>query len=143
MLAGQKIRNADDTSYTVRWRFDFANSPTKVGFWGTPGNQKTGEGLAAFQNKSGLIRASIEGRDLQGGAVKTLVEVDGHDFCNFQWMAAAKYALGGGDQVCPMKLLGMKLISRDFEYWVFPTGLVHREPRTAEDKSYHYATYGR
>lgn len=143
MLAGQQIRNADDTKYMVRWRFDFADKPTKVGFWGRAGDQKTGEGLAAFVNKEGLVRASIEGKDMNGGAIKTLIEVDGHDFCNFQWMAAAKYALGAGDQVCPMRLLGMKLISRDFEFWTFPTGLVHREPRTVEDKSFHYAGYGR
>lgn len=143
MLKGQQIRNPDATTYMVRWRFDFAKRPSAVGFWGRPGDQKTGEGLAAFANKEGLIRASIEGKDMNGGAIKTLIEVDGHDFCNFQWMAAAKYALGGGHQVCPMKLLGMKLISREFEYWAFPTGLVHREPRPEEDKNYHYATYGR
>lgn len=142
MLQGKQVRDADST-YMVRWRFDFLDKPTKVGFWGRPGDQKTGEGMAAFANGSGMVRAAIEGKDCGGGAIRTLVEVDGHDFCNFQWMAAAKYALGGGHQVLPVKLLGMKLVSREYEYWAFATGLVHREPRTEQDKSYHYATYGR
>ena len=62
MLKGQKIRNPDQTMYQLRWRFDFANKPTKVGFFNTPGNQKTGEGLAAFVNKEGLVRACVEGK---------------------------------------------------------------------------------
>ena len=139
-LKGSKIRDAD-SAYMVRWRYDFADKPTRYGYWSRPGVGV--EGSAWCANGPGLIRAAVEGKDANGGAIRTLHEVDGHDFCNFQWMAAALYGVGGGDQVCPSKLLGMKLVSRDFEYWVFSTGLVHKEPRTAEDKSFHYATYGR
>jgi len=52
------VPKQQDPRYRLRWRFDYANRPTKVGKWSHPGT--TRETQAKYQAKEGLVRAAIE-----------------------------------------------------------------------------------
>ena len=94
--------------------------------------------MAAFRNAEGLIRASIEAEDVVTNEIHTVVECDGPDYCNFQWIAAA-FGLSGGY----VKVIGISLISRDERCSVFVDGSTKIEKRTETDKKFHFETYGR
>jgi hypothetical protein len=96
--------------------------------------------MAYFQNKEGLVRASVEGKDILTREIKTLAECDGWDYVNFQWMAELRMR---SDGYGTSQHVGLKLVTRDFWIEVYARGNVLRVPRTEEDKNYHYATFGR
>ena len=48
--------------YDLRWRFDFSDGKVKYGKWSSPGS--TDELKAYCNNREGLIRASIEGKNV-------------------------------------------------------------------------------
>lgn len=128
--------------YTLRWRYDFRDRPAVYGMWGNPGN---GPGNQAWaQNKEGLSRAAVEAKDLDTKEIITLAECDGHDFRNFQWMAIAKVPMNFKGQITPTsQLVGMKLLTTDFEISVFANGVVKKQPLPESEKKLHFATYGR
>jgi hypothetical protein len=126
--------------YKLRWRFDFAQKPAKYGMWDKPGETK--ETQAWCQNGEGLIRAAVEGKDPVTKEEVILAQCDGHDFVNFQWMAAAKVnPFFKGTAKTSHFLLGLKLTTREKAFEVFPDGMVNKKDRT--DKNINYATFGR
>lgn len=129
--------------YDLRWRFDFLGRASRYGMWNNPGDNDCDK--AAFQNKEGLVRASVEGKHRRTFEIKPLAECDGWDFVNFEWMAACIAPALFKEEVAPNQhyLVGLKIKTREDEIEVYPTGTVNKVPRTAEDKSYHYATFGR
>jgi len=124
--------------YLLRWRFDYLDRPTKYGQWSRAATLETD--MAYFQNKEGLVRASVEGKDILTREIKTLAECDGWDYVNFQWMAELRMR---SDGYGTSQHVGLKLVTRDFWIEVYARGNVLRVPRTEEDKNYHYATFGR
>lgn len=131
--------------YKIRWRFDFADRSSKCGMWSQPATRD--EDKACFVNTTGLVRASIEGKEYQPSGfedkVVTLAECDGHDFVLFKWNAVF---LGGtipGKGPGKHMLLGLKLVTRDIEVDVYPNGETRVSQRSEEDKKFHYAAFGR
>lgn len=125
---------------SLRWRFDFSGRPAKYGQWDKPG--ETPETQAWCQNKEGLVRASIEGKDVVTKELVTVAECDGWDFVNFQWMAAAivKPFFRGTANAAHF-LTGLKLITREKAFEAYPTGEMRLIDRT--EKNINYATFGR
>jgi hypothetical protein len=132
--------NPQVRTHDLRWRFDFFGRPSKYGQWNRPGT--TPETQAWCQNKEGLVRASIEGKNMVTKEIETLAECDGHDFVNFQWMAAAKMKpfFKGTANVAHF-LVGLKIITRDSAVEVYPNGEVRKNERT--EKNVQYATFGK
>lgn len=111
-----------------RWRFDFPDKEPKFGGWNDPDVE------AWNINKTGLARASIE--ILREEGPKTVVECDGHEFVNFKWVAVKGFAT-------PFQIIGLTLVGRDNEITVYTDGRHEDKQRTDEDKTYHYAGFGR
>lgn len=134
--------NRDTAIFDMRWRFDFLNRPSKYGKWSDPGTSP--ETQAWSQNKEGLIRASVEGKNRETFETKPLVECDGWDFVNFKWNACAiGPAFFKGTSPAVHRLLGMKLVTREKEFDVWPDGSIVEKIRDEADKKYNYATFGR
>lgn len=125
--------------YLLRWRFDYLDRPSKMGQWSRPATLETD--MAFFQNKEGVIRCSVEGKDVVSREVKTLAECEGWDYVNFQWMALLR---NNGNGQAFLDHVGLKLITREFWIEVYAkNGLVRKLQRDEEDKNFHYATFGR
>jgi hypothetical protein len=110
-----------------------------MGMWSQCGTRD--EDKASFVNTTGLVRASIEGKDIASRSVKVLAECDGHDYVVFKWNAAfISYGnFANGHHV----LTGLKLVTRDIELDVYPSGDVKILARADDEKTIHYATFGR
>ncbi len=128
--------------YLLRWRYDY---PNKIicGMWSNPGEHPSNK--AWCQNKEGLIRASIEGKDILTKKILVLAECDGHDFRNFQWIAAARVPAMSvkGDYTPLTQLVGMKLLTTDRELSVFDTGQTQDNALKNGEKELNFATYGK
>jgi len=134
--------NPQSKLYDLRWRFDFANRPSRYGKWSNPGKSK--ELHAWCQNQEGLIRASIEGQHVITQEVKTLAECDGYNFVNFQWMAVAMTPSSLIGNVKPIHaLVGLKILTRDEELAVTSDGKLSVTVRPEQEKKINFATFGR
>jgi hypothetical protein len=122
--------------YLVRWRFEFSNRSSRYGQWSRPATHE--KDMAAFRLAEGLVLAAIEIQDVQTQEITTAVACDGWDYVNFKWIGAA-YGYAGGFQ----KIVGMTLVTRDWEYSVMTDGQVFKGERTPQDKTFHYATFGK
>jgi len=126
--------------YLLRWRFDFAGKPCRYGMWSLPATRE--QDMASRVNTENLVAASIEGKDVQTRAVKTLVECDGHDFVVFEWNAAYVGGINpakGGLQMT----VGLKLVTRDLEINVYPSGDVQVVRRSDDHKKINFAAFGK
>lgn len=123
--------------YLLRWCYDYPQGAVSGGWSGT--------GISAWdKNKSGLLRARIEGKDLVTKEVKTLAECPGVDFRVFQWMAAAMVPSGMSGTIRPMtKLIGLKIMCRDTEIAVLDTGEIQVRDLLEDEKRLSFATYGK
>lgn len=81
--------------YRLRWRFEFADRMTKIGGWNNC-SQNPKE-MAAFVDKKKLVMAIIEGERISSWGIKTLLEVEGHNYASMQWVTCLS---------CPMHLNG-------------------------------------
>lgn len=124
--------------YLLRWHFDYVGNLPKYGQWSRAASRQ--EDMAYCQNKEGLVRASVEGKNVVTREVVTLAECDGHDFVNFQWMAEFRAKSDGSGTY---HHVGLKLVTRENWVEVYTRGQVKIVPRTEEDKKFHYATFGR
>lgn len=139
----ETIRSADG-HYLVTWRFDFSgDKPSRVGMWSMPAVLQSD--MAAYVNKEGLIRASIQVKNCATREVTTLAEVDGWDFCNFEWIAQGRLpgGPGFGSKQLQSQVVGLRLRARDSLYEVFTNGHVLKRVRREDDKKFHYAGYGK
>lgn len=135
----------EEIKYLLRWRFDFANNkPSKYGQWSRPATRP--EDLAAMVNKDALVRASIEGKDRKTRQIVTIVECDGHDFVNFEWINARHHFCAnlGATMIAPFhRLLGLKLVTRELKACVFLDGTVLPLQRTEAEKKLHLEGFGK
>lgn len=128
--------------YLVRWRFDFADSkPSRWGQWNRQGDLQ--KDMAAFVDKTGLRRAAVEGKNILTRAVTPLAECDGWDFVNFEWLQITAFSSSRPSAGSFHKIVGLSLKTRDLITHVLTTGEVGVEARPDEDKTFHYAGFGR
>lgn len=128
--------------YRLRWRYDYASSPSKWGMWSNAGGKETDK--AWVHNKPGVSRACIEGENVETGKIVPLAECDGHDFINFQWLAGAFIGNTFAAEIKPLhRLLGMKLLTREKDIQVLDTGEVTIRARTEGEKQTNFATFGK
>lgn len=120
----------------LRWRFDFATRAARYGQWSRQATRA--EDMAAFRLAEGLTRASIEIQDVTNEEIQTAVECDGWDYVNFKWICAAY-----GYVATFQKVIGLMLVTRNFETSVMTDGRVFCRPRDDADKDFHYATFGK
>lgn len=126
--------------YDLRWRYDFIDGRVKYGKWSSPGNCK--ESQAWSNNGEGLLYASVEGKHVGSGIISKLVTVDGSKFMNFQWIAACVSQSTSNSPPIHI-LIGMKLISSDWEYAVTADGKVKQTNISPSNSSINFATFGR
>jgi hypothetical protein len=127
----------------LRWRFDFVNKPSKVGYWSRPGDQHGGHAWSV--DKTGLLRAAIEAEDTRTWKELVAAECDGHDFINFEWIGGTTAPMAPLRPVTlEPQIIGMRLHTREkvFSVMMFSTQ-VHVRDRTEEEKRAHLAGFGR
>ena len=129
--------------YLLRWRYDY---PEKVvrGMWSNAGENPANQ--AWSNNKEGLVRAIIEGKDLKTKEIKVLAECPGEDFRVFQWVASVRMPGGapaGGSVTIAGSIIGMKLLTRDEELTILDTGLGKARPLPESEKNLNFRTYGK
>ena len=122
--------------YRLRWRFDFAQKPTKFGIWNGAGNPSDG---AWKVNKDGLVRAAVEGEDIFTYETRLLAEVQGSDYATCEWDAYTRIP-GFYKSTQPINprvyIAGMSLVSREERLTVFVDGTIGRRPLTDEEKQF-------
>lgn len=123
--------------YRLRWRFDFADKPTKYGLWNLSSNNPSDQ--ACYVNKNGLVRASIEGENVITYELKTFFECDGHDYvtCKGEAFVRVSNVLGFNGKHQPrVNISGISFITRDKRVTVHCNGDVESRDLTAEEKKF-------
>lgn len=122
--------------YRLRWRFDFYNKPTKYGGWNAA-RQSNQADMAAFVDKTGLVRASIEGEKVGAWTVETLLECDGTDYASMEWNMAAKVPVFiTGEHIRPGSVIGMSIITSCEKITVYVDGQTQRRPLTKHEAQF-------
>jgi hypothetical protein len=132
------------TFYLLRMRFDYHDGKAPwISQWGQTGPNPCDSAWA--QSKTNLRRACIEGKNVTTREIVELVECDGHDFVNFEWLATASVPVGALSKEPSVKsqTIGAVLVTRDTRSVVFPDGRIHVEIRSEDDKKIHLAGFGR
>lgn len=133
-----QVMKPENAPYVLRWRFDFHGKAPVFGMWGSPRN------TAWDQNREGLARASIEAKSAKTSITSTVVECDGHDFRNFQWIVVSRVNPNfRGSVTPPAEHVGIKLLTTHEEVAVLLTGQCARRRLTEAEKNLHFATFGR
>lgn len=133
--------------FLLRWRYEWPDRPAKFGMWNQPGDLPVNQAWA--QNKDGLAYAVIESKNIKTREIADVVRCPGHDFLNFQWIAAASVSgaglvRGGFGSVVPRtKLVGIKMITRDESLAVYVSGQIVRAPLKPGEASTNFATFGK
>lgn len=126
-----------ESLYRLRWRFDFVDKPSKFGVWNGASNNFSDS--AAAVNKTGLLRAVIEGEKIGEWVVKTLFEMEGHNYVTAQWIRLANASAMMSKDVqsakLPSSLIGLSLLSSDKKYIVYidGTGAIVHLPKKRMD----------
>lgn len=126
-------------TYRLRWRFDFAGKPSKFGVWNLATENPANK--ACFVDKTGLVRASIEGEDIETFKTVTLFECDGHEYVSCQGEAFVKVSnvLGlSGSQQPRVHLSGVSFLTREEKVTAHCNGQVTRRPLTDKEKSFNF-----
>jgi len=126
--------------YRLRWRFDFADRPSRRGMWSNPGNAVDS---AAMVNKTGLVRAAIEAEHRETFATTTVLECDGHDFVNFEWIAGTPAPHLGFAGTAHLKgmIIGLSLVTSDLLQSVHIDGQITQRERTEYEKQNRLAAW--
>jgi hypothetical protein len=122
--------------YRLRWRFDFANRPSRYGVWNGASPHKSD--MAAFVPKDGLVRAAVEGIKVARNVNVILAEVDGHNFASFAWDAAVGLPSIGlqGSFSRESTIVGLSILSRTEKITVYIDGKVKRRPLTGHEMKF-------
>lgn len=123
----------------VRWRFDYANyKPTKYGLWCQSGDM---EHQAWCTNKDMLLRATIEQKDMRTQLTTDVVSCAGQDFVNFRWQKIDIW--NGQVGTLPGCIVGLIMVTRDWEYRALVDGKTQKRRRAESDKTVHWSGFGR
>jgi hypothetical protein len=95
---------------------------------------------AMYQNKTGLVRACIEAKHRETRQVTVVAECDGHDYCNFEWIALAvsPSIFAGGTQKIRSQNIGLALVTMNERVCIFMDGTMRIEKRTESEKLFKY-----
>ena len=121
--------------YRLRWRFDFAGRPSRIGGWNATSQDP--KEMAWAVKKEHLVRASIEGEKNGEWIVKTLLEVDGHDYASMRWVG--NVSLGGwqpGKFVRAPDVVGLTIMTASTAATVFIDGTGQAIPLTEYEKKF-------
>lgn len=135
--------------WLLRWRLDYADGRTRRGLWSFAGTGD--EHVCSLQPRTGLVRAAIERKEIGGSTAEIVAECAGQDFCLFKWISAARQPVTFGSserprlswRKAPPVVIAAVLVTREDQALAYADGTVRVETRTAEDKAFHYAAYGR
>lgn len=124
--------------FLLRWRYDFVGKSAVFGMWNS-------SHISAWdRNGPGLVRASIEVKDLATSKTFTRVECDGHDFRTFQWLTIARITPNFKGSISPRpEHVGLQLLSTNYKYTVLINGQVVKEDLLESERTLNFATYGR
>lgn len=114
----------------LRWQFDFAGKDSKKGSW--DGSSPRAADSATRVNKTGLVRACIEGESKLTGDESIIVECQGQDYAFFQWEGYQQMRVGR-DVVS-----GLSLFTRYARITVWVNGRVDQRPLTAEESAFQF-----
>ena len=127
-------------NYDLRWKFVYHDGTADCfGFWTREANKL--EEMAAFKKQTNIERAFVELKDKRTGITTTPVHCVGADFCLFKWVKIARLGFTGGKSFS--ELVGLTLVSRDYEATVFVDGKIAIKKRSEEDKTFHYEGFGK
>lgn len=130
------------TKYSLRFAFDYHDGRKAWrSQWNKTGPNATDSAWA--QTKTNLRRASIEGKNLLTREIITIVECDGHDFVNFEWLAVVAVPFGTKHMTVEGTNVGAVLVTRDNRTTVLGDGTAQIQKRSEEDKKFHLAGFGR
>lgn len=124
--------------FRLRWRFDFADGRIKRGVWN--GASPRAEDGAWAVNKTGLLKALVEGEDIASSELHVLAEAPGPDYVSASWEAYSRMPGGGlppGMNAVKLRpvIAGLTLILRDEAVSVYVDGRVERRLLRAEEKN--------
>jgi len=129
---------AENAPYKLRWRFDYKDKNAVFGMWNSPHIE------AWNKNSDKVVRASIEVQSQKTFITQTIVECDGHDFRNFQWIAIARVNPNFKGSVSPEpEHVGLKLLTTEDEVAVLVDGQCAKRKLTTDEKGLQLATFGR
>ena len=122
-----------DTAYRLRWRFDYADRPSKLGMWQYASDKP--EEMACFQKTDGLTRACIESENLRTWETEVVCECAGWDFVEFRWVTAVNVQplAMQAPITTPGTLVGLELITREKRATALVDGRLLVRDRTAEE----------
>lgn len=107
--------------YRLRWRFDFRGKNTIYGGWNSASTNP--RDMAAFVNKTGLVRASIEGEMIGSYALKILAEIEGQRYVSMSWlMAASLPVFNPGRFQTQGSIIGLSMFTEIEQYMVYING---------------------
>lgn len=122
--------------YLLRWRLDYADGTVLRGLWSAAGEAM--EHSCSKQPRSGLLRASIEGRKIRAGShIRKIAEYDGEDFIEFQFLVTQCLATvnsGGAVRMTSrpvQRIFGARLVGRRDSLTVLNDGSTVYERRKA------------
>lgn len=95
------------------------------------------------QTKTNLRCACIEAKDVQTRQVTTIVQCDGHEFVNFEWLAVIGVPLGAKQVTAEGKNVGAVLVTRNDRITVLSDGTAQIQKRSEADKQLHLTGFGR
>lgn len=117
--------------WPLRWALYFKDGKTEFGNW------MSDDKPACFVNKTGLLAARIERADRKAGKFFPVVECDGHDFRDFEFVKLASLASRRN------YLVGLTMITNDEKVTVIIDGKINVRKLTDEEKYSPRAADGR
>lgn len=122
--------------YLLRWRLDWLHGKKKYGHWGREAHPNDFDNLAWRHSKRQLSRAFIERKNIVTKEISIAAEIEGVDFCMFQWMGRLKFK--GPGQYVPT-IIGLQLVCRDQCICVMNDGEIHTLPKlSTPEKHFHF-----
>lgn len=122
--------------HLLRWRFDYADKPSVMGMWCRSSSNPVDQ---AWNKNTGIVRASIEAKNLESKITKVLVSADASQFRNFSWKALGKIRSAG----IVHQIVGLQMWTTDKKITAYIGGELVVEDLTEEDKKINFKTYGR
>jgi hypothetical protein len=128
--------------YLLRFVFDYhdGRKPWRSQWDKTGPNQVDS---AWAQTKTNLRSARIEAKDETTRQVTVVVECDGHEFVNFEWLAVLGVPLGVKQITAAGRNIGAVMVTREKRITVLGDGTAKIEERSEEDKKIHLTGFGR
>lgn len=123
------IMFANDFSNRIffRWAFEFIDKSARRGVWNNESNNFCD--LASSVNKTGMVRALIEGKHFNTREVKVYADMIGEDFINFQTLMIVR----ANDVSMNQRAYGMQIVGRYKTISCYETGLINIEDKVFSD----------